>query len=195
MNGLITGGSATITTNALPTVAITGHTSGIGRHLFENIPNTIGFSRTNGFDIADYMTLINEAQDCDVFINNAYQGFDQLHLLYALWEHWKKSDKLIINISTIATTRIINEKKHRDPVQMYPVHKHALDAASEHLSNQRRGACKTMCIKLGLVSVPRLEHIIRKKLDVQEVTKVVNFAIDGWREKLFFIPAITLVPC
>ena len=32
-------------------VSITGHTSGIGKHLYESLDNTIGFSRSNGFDI------------------------------------------------------------------------------------------------------------------------------------------------
>ena len=46
--------------------AITGHTSGIGKALYENyLPNAIGFSRSNGFNIStDIRKIIHESKNC-----------------------------------------------------------------------------------------------------------------------------------
>jgi NADP-dependent 3-hydroxy acid dehydrogenase YdfG len=84
--------------------AITGHTSGIGQALFSHLsPAAIGFSLTTGYDIrdrADRIRIINESEDCDVFINNAPAGFGQTELFLELFEHWKHKDKTIINVGS-----------------------------------------------------------------------------------------------
>jgi len=56
-------------------IAITGHTKGIGLALANYYTDlgieVVGFSRTNGYDISkgvDQERIINESQDCDLFI-------------------------------------------------------------------------------------------------------------------------------
>ena len=58
-------------------LAITGHTKGIGKAIADLYPNSLGFSRSNGYDISkpEDVKLIIETtieMDCDVFVNNAY---------------------------------------------------------------------------------------------------------------------------
>lgn len=84
--------------------AITGHSQGIGKCLFEKMsPNVIGFSRSNGYDInskEDRMRIIEQSKDCDIFINNAESNFAQTYLLIELFKEWKDTNKTIINVGS-----------------------------------------------------------------------------------------------
>lgn len=55
--------------------AITGHTSGLGKFLYDKLGENhtiIGLSRSNGFDITkDFTDIVEEIQRADCFINNA----------------------------------------------------------------------------------------------------------------------------
>lgn len=71
-------------------IAITGHTRGIGKTLYEKFRSStdaeiLGMSTSNGFDIEkDIDKVIEQAQGADLFINNAYRDRQQLKLLEAL---------------------------------------------------------------------------------------------------------------
>ena len=84
--------------------AVTGHTQGIGKSLFNRLtPNCIGFSRSTGHDITNASgrrEIIKQSQDCDVFINNATAGIGQTLLLIDLFNEWKYTDKIIINVGS-----------------------------------------------------------------------------------------------
>lgn len=84
--------------------AITGHTQGIGKGLFDRLsPDAIGFSLSTGYDINnkdDRIRIINESKDCDVFINNAPAGFGQTYLFIELFKEWKNTNKTIINVGS-----------------------------------------------------------------------------------------------
>lgn len=84
--------------------AITGHSKNIGKYLYDTLsPNAIGFSRSNGYDIrnpVDRAKIIEQASDCNIFINNAADGFAQAELCLELWQHWKDEKKLIINVGS-----------------------------------------------------------------------------------------------
>lgn len=85
-------------------VALTGHTKGIGRSLYNLYTalgvEVIGFSRSNHYDISDPKPIIEQAVDADVFINNAYHPTGQYELLEGMIERWQGTNKLIINISS-----------------------------------------------------------------------------------------------
>jgi NADP-dependent 3-hydroxy acid dehydrogenase YdfG len=95
--------------------AITGHTQGIGKALFERLsPNVIGFSRSTGYNInskADRSRIIEESKDCDIFINNAYSSFGQVSMLIDLFLEWKDLDKKIINVGSRAAEHALPKKK------------------------------------------------------------------------------------
>ena len=99
-------------------IAITGHTQGIGKGLFERLsPNAIGFSKSTGYDILkkeDRQRIIREVVDCDVFINNAPAEFGQTYLFLELFEEWKNLNKTIINVgSRIADLRCLpKDRQH-----------------------------------------------------------------------------------
>ena len=71
-------------------IVITGHTSGIGKAIFDKFTEVscheiIGMSRSNGYDIEkDFDKIVQEATGADFFVNNAYRDGQQLKLFHAL---------------------------------------------------------------------------------------------------------------
>jgi hypothetical protein len=72
-------------------IAITGHTSGIGKALYDyySINNeVIGFSRSNGYNLPNSLQdVIRESKGCDLFINNCYADGVQTDLFKGLVDH------------------------------------------------------------------------------------------------------------
>lgn len=134
-------------------IAITGHTSGLGKSLLNCAAirslDTIGFSRSNGFDISNHDTrveIIKQSHDCDVFINNAYDKYAQIDLLYDLYSEWKTQRKLIVTIGSMAS----NAAEWRLRPCIYSTVKKALDVATYQLINSHdRKDCKLMIFKPG----------------------------------------------
>ena len=98
-------------------IAITGHTRGIGKRAFDRLsPNAIGFSKSTGYDItnfADRKRIIEESSNCDIFINNATDGFGQTLLFLELFQAWKHTDKTIINVgSRVAEIKMLPPDRH-----------------------------------------------------------------------------------
>ena len=128
-------------------IAVTGTSQGLGEHLkqvFEQHGHSVlEFNRSNGYDIKQPQQIVDEAQDCDLFINNAYDGYGQVDLLYALVDRWEKQkDKFIINIGSEQTRRWSNH--HGDTIVpfdwregqrsiQYRSHKLSLTEASNYL--------------------------------------------------------------
>ena len=94
-------------------VAITGHSTGIGKSLYEILKlsdyEVVGFSRSNGWDFCQtatrtkfFNTIVADKFDC--FVNNAYpyskvktfEGFLQVELLNNVWLLWQNQNKQII---------------------------------------------------------------------------------------------------
>jgi hypothetical protein len=95
-------------------IAITGHTSGIGKALFERVDNAVGFSLTSGYNITDPVKradIVNNIYDCDVFINNAFDRYGQCEMLFDVWKSWKDTNKIIINIGSNVTKYIQSPKR------------------------------------------------------------------------------------
>ena len=91
-------------------IAITGHTKGIGKGLYDYFVNAgfmvKGFSRENGFDISWYKNIdqiIEETVDCDLFINNAYYEDQQANIALQ-WHmaHYNKNH-YILNVSSLGS--------------------------------------------------------------------------------------------
>jgi NADP-dependent 3-hydroxy acid dehydrogenase YdfG len=87
-------------------IAITGHTHGIGKALFDLLSQShdvVGYSITNGYDIGDSLVrklIVKECKDVDVFINNAHHLIGQVDLLKKFIDCWDKQDKIIINLGS-----------------------------------------------------------------------------------------------
>lgn len=134
-------------------ISITGHTKGLGLNLtnhFQNLNFEVkGFSRSTGYDITkkcDRLRIITESVDSDVFINNAYDRYGQIDLLYEIYEQWKDKNKLIVTVGSIAS----NAAEWRLAPCLYSTIKKSLDVATYQLINSHdRKGCKLMIFKPG----------------------------------------------
>ncbi len=139
--------------------ALTGHTQGIGKCLFERLsPNIIGFSKSTGYDITlsgDRRRIISESIDCDVFINNAHRPYSQTWIFIKLIDEWKdRADKTIINIGSRVTDIIVpNDSLH---FLEYQASKLILKEMSNKVPNVK---CKVIYKSFGYVGT---EAILEK---------------------------------
>jgi len=171
--------------------AITGHTKGIGLGLYTLLQNKgyacLGFSRSNGYDVTvpDHRKKITEiSTDCDLFVNNAYNNFDdsQLEMLKLIYEQWTGKDKIIINISS----RVTDFKTLQGELKLYADSKSKLDQFC-------LGKIKNPTIvnlKPGLTDTERAKIFENQaRIAVSDIVKVVDFILDN-RSK-FIVSGIT----
>jgi hypothetical protein len=115
-------------------VAITGHTQGLGKKLYEYFINrgdeVIGISRTTGYDISkDIDKIVEISSDCDLFINNTYKENYQLEIL-------KKIQNKVKNIIVCgSTSRMYTEIITSE----YAKHKQELAEACRLISIKPKG--------------------------------------------------------
>lgn len=146
-------------------LGITGTTRGLG-HALKNVFQSQGhqvleFNRSNGYDINRPAEIVRDSQECDVFINNAYSGFGQVDLLYALCESWEgRSDTYVVSIGSErihrwSTPGVDWKSAPRGPA--YRTHKMALDESVEYLYQQF--AWPKLCVlDPGALSTPPAEY-------------------------------------
>lgn len=139
--------------------AITGHTYGIGKAIYNKLsPNCLGFSKSIGYDITkkeDRLKILNESESCDVFINNACDGFGQSNLCLDLWHRWKNKNKIIINVGSRITesiTVVPNEYIH---LLEYRMQKLTLKKLSDDL-NQFNTPLKVIYKSFGYVGTSKI---------------------------------------
>jgi len=134
--------------------AITGHTKGIGKEIFQRLdPNIIGFSKSTGYDITykhQRAKIIQQILDRDVFINNAHDRFAQTELLIELYKEWHDQEKTIINVGS-RITEIILPKDKIDLLE-YQSQKLALKSISYKLI----GKCQVKYKWFGYVGTERI---------------------------------------
>jgi NADP-dependent 3-hydroxy acid dehydrogenase YdfG len=170
-------------------VAITGHTSGIGKALYEVFPGAKGYSSRTGYQLHDKNTrerMFSDCDSCDIFINNAPLGWNQIVLLYELWERWKDRDKLIINIGSDASDY------NQSVARPYNIQKRALEDACLQMQ-QSNTLCKVMLIKPGYVDTPRVAGVNATKMDPRELAQYIK-ELSEMRNSTFWIPVVTLYP-
>jgi NAD(P)-dependent dehydrogenase (short-subunit alcohol dehydrogenase family) len=154
-------------------IAVTGHTQGIGKAIFDYFSqdNQVeGFSRSNGFNIkipTARQQIVELSKDFDIFVNNAYNSYDdaQLLMLTAIAEQWRDTDKLIINISSRYTNNL------NDP---YCQTKKQLDDFCEQRVYDRP---YILNIKPGITDTPRVAKENKQKMSVNEIITVIDFAL------------------
>ena len=150
-------------------IGITGHTSGIGKAIFEMYPDSIGWSRSNGYDIKKPDKIIRECKNLDVVINNAHDGFAQIPFLYKLTNSF---DGKIINIGSVSGD---GNKSRR---HVYAVEKNALDKASEQLYYLGYDITN---LRLGLTDTPRVNKPKwkgREKMPPEYVVSVIAWILE-----------------
>jgi hypothetical protein len=158
----------------MKTAVVTGHTSGIGKSIYEYFQNNgymvVGFSKSTGCDISkkqDRDNIIHALLSADIFVNNAYNNFDdsQFELLNAAFVCWSSLDKLIINISSAAggkmQTKYAFSKKQQD------------DFCLLHLYDLP----KIINLKPGLTDTERVNHIAGNRMTTNNIIDVLDFIL------------------
>jgi len=89
--------------------------------------------------------------DCDVFINNAQAGYGQVDLLIELFQEWKDSQKLIVNVgSRIAEVMLGEPHLH---LLHYSAQKKALKTTVAEIQGYN---CKIDYVWFGYVGTARI---------------------------------------
>lgn len=155
-------------------VAITGHTKGIGKCLYnvflENGYEVTGFSRATGYDISEKNhreMILNQIQNFDIFINNAYSPRAQLDLLTKVTELWAGKDRVIVNLNS--KTRLISNPP--DFLKEY-----AKDKQHQHdyvISQHHRGLPQLIDITVGLVDTEMSKVFESKKINPKDLAEFI----------------------
>lgn len=150
-------------------IGLTGHTKGLGFELCKNFSIQKKYSRSNGYDINDPLKIVEDAMDCDVFINNAYDfknGFAQTNLLLCLYKNDFKG--MVINISSSIETLV------REDLREYDIHKRSLIDCSKHLYYL---GFKTSVISPGAIDAGLGKSFKGNKLQISSVVNSIDFII------------------
>ena len=135
-------------------IAITGHTKGIGKAIVDKFGTQYeikGFSRSNGYDLADPTTLdriVEETIDCQIFINNAYHFDAQTQLAYKWKEANLNNKHFIINVSTLASDPMFDVETKLPHLVPYANEKKRLNKTTFEICDRFDGKCKAMSILL-----------------------------------------------
>ena len=163
-------------------VAITGHTRGIGKSIWEYFISKgnycIGYSRTNGYNILNDIVkqkIVAESKDSDIFVNNAcsYTDHSQLTILKNIWEEWKDCpEKIIINISSEAGDLVDNPSY---PHKAYAIQKHQQD---EFCRTHTSGPW-IINLKPGLVDTDSVRGRLGSKMSPEVFKKILEVILDS----------------
>jgi Glu-tRNA(Gln) amidotransferase subunit E-like FAD-binding protein len=161
-------------------VVITGHTSGIGKAIYEHFQSkdyeVIGMSRSNGYNIIDNKEkIIKETLGCDLFINNACDKDGQLELLKSLYNKVPK----IITMGSIITEfpELYHKTQIEDKIQLEQFSKNISLINDDQIA-------KTFFIKISFaertynsININRVnsDYIISYK----EITNIIDFWLEN----------------
>ena len=162
-------------------IAITGHTEGIGKEIYEYFDskgdNLKGFARANGYDLSvDYQKVIDEIieWDADIVYNNAwsYGNQGQLEILKALHEHWKDKNKSIINTGSAS-----GYAKNKVGNDVYANDKEALSeyAKKSAMLWPHKNKCKVQNVSFGYVQTKFLKgvHNFENYIPVEAAARIL----------------------
>jgi len=158
-------------------IAITGHSRGIGHSLYHHFTaqghHLLGFSRSQGYDIAlgDHrQRIVAESLDCDLFINNAHHDQGQLELLTLIYHAWLGQDRRIINVSSRITDWPWNPKE--TSIQYWTA-----KLKQDQFCQGKRSWPQIINLRPGITDTDRVKHIVRHKMQAEQVTAMVEFAL------------------
>lgn len=156
-------------------IAVTGNTQGIGKEISDYFlkqgHEIVGFSRTNNYNISSSEArkkILNQLDEFDIFVNNAYNNFDnsQELLLSEIIDYWKNKEKIIINISSRWT----------DSNNKYCQHKQAIDQLCNQYKNSK---VYIINLKPGLTDTKRVKNIQGIKMDPKSIVSIIEFALSN----------------
>lgn len=183
-------------------VAITGHTSGIGKAFADECRSrgfeVVGFSRSTGTNIAelsDQDFILSSINDCDIFINNAHDRFGQVELFSKVWQSWKNKSRLIINIGTFVTsTRTgANGPQHVMGRAHYAAEKVGLEMAVNWAWCDSDSCCEAIIVRPGLTDTPRVADD-RPGAPRVDATSMAKYVMSSVLEQPFVVRELVITP-
>jgi len=188
-------------------IAITGHLNGIGKSAFDKLSKNHkvkGFDILEGYNIKkDKDKIIDETLDCNVFINNAFEGDGQLELAKT-WHkvHFNNPGFFIINICSIIAEYFLDNKnflsenlQNDSSLQAYSNFKYDLYNYSK-LINRSKSLCKSISLLPTWTDTRLMDNykniILKNKiLSTDQVSEAIIYSIDSIKNNSF-ISTITL---
>lgn len=184
-------------------VAITGHSSGIGKGLyqfFSSFYEVKGFSKENGYDINNFDSILAESSDCELFINNAYSYYKQSEIVRAWAKQHKNQKHLIISTSSIASEPLLEIEKVFPHLTQYGKEKYAINQATWEV-NHSQTLCKASVILPGVVDtsfynpydteeqngIELYNRVVETNsiITVSDLVKTVDFIVQSWNGRNF----------
>lgn len=159
-------------------VVITGHTSGIGQAIYNNLTDlgycVTGFSIDNEYDISvksTQNTIVDACKNADIFINNAYHVTGQIELLKMVLASWGGLDKFVINIGSKV---IFGNDQAKDA-------KYSASKTKLHEVVHRHGENlpKITNVILGWTDTLMSKDVEYPKLTVDNVAKLIRYIIEN----------------
>lgn len=128
-------------------IAITGHTAGIGQALTKQYADRgheiVGLSKRDGYNIKIIPRVADQIEPCDMFINNAQEGYAQTELLFEMARRWQGTNKHIVVISTMMTQQPSSPLPGLE-MDAYRIQKVALEEAVKQIRNRKLGVKLTI---------------------------------------------------
>jgi len=157
-------------------IALSGHTRGLGKFIYESIHCT-GYSRSNGFDITETDLFVQQIKDFDVFINNTYHPIYQQKLFETLFDTWKYKEKIIINIINLST---ILEEPFDENNEYFKSKKLFKESIQNILITNRNKKVKVVNLFLGTLEENK-NYNRKNKLKYNDVINTLNFILESPR--------------
>lgn len=172
-------------------VFITGHTSGIGKALYDMLSirpeyEVKGGSRSTDWDVSD-ISNYQQILDYDVLINNAYHRTGQLDLLRFVYNAWQGKPKTIINVGSAHNKHQIGRPHARLD---YNVTKAALEQYSNWIY-ENDSVCRSMMYNPGFVDTPLArtgmndwpladqEKVLARAMNPYSCARTIQFMIEN----------------
>ena len=155
-------------------IGITGSTSGIGKAIKRLPHQFIEFNRDDG-DIHDCALVYSKLKQCDVFINNAWEGDCQDNLLKYFFEQWKDEPKKIISIGSTVASYQPTGSGYDDYVE----YKRQLRRTHLDIVNLKTTTCKSYLINPGVTDTTLTADQDRKKMTTYDVVEIVDFVLNN----------------
>ena len=169
------------------TAIVTGHSRGLGAAFANILPDygyaVAGLSRSNGHDLDQSIESFIDTK-FDLYVNNAYCGYQQTELLYRLFELNKDRNCTILNIGSVSALGT------KDYINTYAIHKKSLHEASKqlHLINSE---CRVIHVALGRIATEMTAH--RAAYPRMNIYNVATYILNVMSTKEdFYLKDITL---
>lgn len=162
-------------------IAITGHRRGLGRALSNKLSvdnEIVGLSISNGYNISNVNSILNQVENCDMFINNAYHEYFQCDLLLSLFTKWSNKNKIIVCIGSTVTDYPRIERNLDQYHWPYRDHKISLQKLFRHLVKQEH-LCQMLLVNPGAIDTDMIAHLPGPKMKPATVAEIIVATIDN----------------